>query len=103
MKELHFSPIYFKKEIVDDFASRVRVVVKEIPCIDIKEEEYSLRINTRFEDEGTVHRDYAIEHHLEPSTHSFPHLQFKFHTESIGQFRIIVKCINNGTFKYALY
>jgi hypothetical protein len=88
MKELHFSKTYFKKEIFDDSKSGVRIVVREIPCIDIAEEEYSLRVSTRFEDEGTIHRDYAIEHHVDNPKHPFPHLQFKFHTESVGQFRI---------------
>lgn len=83
MKELHFSKTYFKKEIFDDSKSGVRIVVREIPCIDIAEEEYSLRVSTRFEDEGTIHRDYAIEHHVDNPKHPFPHLQFKFHTESV--------------------
>ena len=79
MKELHFSKKYFKKEILDDPYSKIRVVIKEIPCLEISEEEYSLRVSTKFEDsEGydkptTVHRDMAIEHHLPPSKHSFPH------------------------------
>lgn len=102
MKELHFSKIYFKKEIVDDFASGLRVEISEIPCINITEEEYSLRISTRFEEEGIIHRNYAIEHHLEPSKHSFPHLQFKFHTESIGQFRIRIDVSDMDEYKQVI-
>jgi len=91
MKELHFSKKYFNKLIFDK--DDVRIVVKEIPSISIDEEEYSLRVSTRFEDVKTVHRDYAIEHHVD-SKHNFPHLQFKFHTEEIGQFRLRVDVKN---------
>lgn len=88
MKELHFSKKYFKKEILDDPESKIRVVIQEKPSIEISEEEYSLRITTRYEDPKTIHRNWAIEHHMPPAKHSFPHIQFKFHTEGIGQFRL---------------
>ncbi|MAG08485.1 hypothetical protein CMO89_03360 [Candidatus Woesearchaeota archaeon] len=88
MKELHFSKKYFKREIFDDPESKVRVLIKEKPCFEISEEEYSLRVSTRYENPETVHREWAVEHHLPPAKHSFPHLQFKFHTEGVGQFRL---------------
>lgn len=88
MKELHFSKTYFNKLILDDSESGLRIVINEKPSIEISEEEYSLRISTRYIDSKTINRDYAIEHHLPPSKHSFPHLQFRFHTEEIGQFRL---------------
>ncbi len=102
MKELHFSKKYFKKEILDDPDAGIRVVIKEKPCIEIPEEEYSLRILTRYEDSETVHRNWAIEHHLPPAKHSFPHLQFKFHTEEIGQFRIRIDVANQDEYKKAI-
>lgn len=88
MKDFHFSKIYFNKEIFDDPSTKIRVVIDETPSLDITQEEYSLRISTRHEEDKSIHRDYAIEHALPPSKHSFPHVQFKFHTEEIGQFRI---------------
>jgi len=102
MKELHFSKKYFHKQIVDDPDAKVRVVVKETPSVNISEEEYSLRVTTRYEDPKTVHRDYAIEHHLPPAKHSFPHLQFKFQTEEIGQFRIRIDVKNAEEYKKAI-
>lgn len=33
MKELCFSNSYFKKKILDDPESRVRVVIEEKPCV----------------------------------------------------------------------
>lgn len=90
MKNLHFSKIYFNKKIFDDPSTKIRVVVTETPSLDITQEEYSLRISTRHEEAKTIHRNYAIEHALPPSKHDFPHVQFKFHTEEIGQFRIRV-------------
>lgn len=88
MKEFHFSKIYFNKLTLDDPKTRIRVVVNETPSLDIAQEEYSLRVATRHEENKTIHRDYAIEHSLPPSKHDFPHVQFKFHTEEIGQFRV---------------
>ncbi len=102
MKELHFSKTYFKKEILDDPYSKIRIVINEKPCLEISEEEYSLRISTRYEDLDTVHRNYAIEHHLHPSKHSFPHLQFKFHTDGVGQFRIRIDIANQEEYKRAI-
>lgn len=99
MKELHFSKKYFNKFIFDK--DNLRVVVKEIPSINISEEEYSLRVSTRYEDPKTIHRDYAIEHHL-GSKHSYPHLQFKFHTEEIGQFRIRIDIKDSEEYKKAI-
>lgn len=100
MKELHFSKKYFNKLTLDE--GNVRVVIREIPSIDISDEEYSLRVNTRYEDPSTIHRDFAIEHHLPPAKHSFPHLQFKFHTEEIGQFRIRIDVKDSKEYKKAI-
>jgi len=86
---------YFNKLIFDK--DNIRVVVKEIPSISISEEEYSLRVSTRFE---AVYRDYAIEHHS--GKHSFPHLQFKFHTEEIGQFRVRIDIKDTSEYKKAI-
>lgn len=88
MKELHFSPKYFNKFILDDLENKLRIVIHEKPCLNISEEGYSLRITTRYENIKTIHRDIAIEHHLPPAKHDFPHLQIKFTSEKIGQFRI---------------
>jgi len=90
MKDLHFSETYFNKKIFDDPSTKIRVVVSEHPSLDITEEEYSLRITTRHEENKPINRDYAIEHSLPPSKHYFPHVQFKFHTEEVGQFRVRV-------------
>jgi len=98
MKELQFSNTYFKKKILDDTEARIRVVIKENSCIEMSEEEYSLRITTRYEDPKTVHREWAIEHHLPPAKHSFPHLQFKFHSEGVGQFRLRIDIANNDEY-----
>lgn len=99
MKPLHFSKTFFNKLIFDEPDSNVRVVVKETPCSNIKEEEYSLRITTRHEDGKIIGRDCAIEHSLPPSKHAFPHVQFKFHAEEIGQFRIRVDFENQEEYK----
>tara|TARA_B100001971_G_C18219718_1_gene556274 strand:+ start:758 stop:1354 length:597 start_codon:yes stop_codon:yes gene_type:complete len=101
MKKFHFSKIYFNKEIVDDPVSKIRVVVKEIPSLEISEEEYSLRVSTRYENPNTIHRDYAIEHHT-GEKHPFPHLQFKFHTEEIGQFRIRIDVKDSEEYKKSI-
>jgi len=99
MKPLHFSKTYFNKKILDDLDSGIRVVVKETPSINIKEESYSLRVTTRYE---ASKKDYAIEHHMPPAKHSFPHLQFKFHTEEIGQFRIRIDIKDNKEYEKAI-
>ena len=98
MKELHFSKKYFNKLLFDE--NKIRVVIREIPSIDISDEEYSLRVSTRYEDPA-MHRDYVIEHHLPPALHAFPHLQFKFHTEEIGQFRIRIDIKDSEEYKKA--
>ena len=102
MKPLHFSKTYFHKKILDDPEAKLRVVVKETPSLNISEEEYSLRVTTRYEDPLIIHRDYAIEHHVPPAKHSFPHLQFKFHTEEIGQFRIRIDVKDINEYKKAI-
>lgn len=99
MKEFHFSKTYFNKLILDDPKTKIRVVVDETPSLDISEEEYSLRVTTRHEEGKFIHRDYAIEHSLSPSKHDFPHIQFKFHTEEIGQFRIRIDFENQEEYK----
>lgn len=102
MKDFHFSKRYFKKEILDDPISKIRVDIREKSSIEISEEEYSLRISTRYEDPKTIHRNWAIEHHPHPAKHSYPHLQFKFHTEEIGQFRIRIDISNQEEYRKAI-
>jgi hypothetical protein len=102
MKDFHFSKIYFNLLIYEDEKSKVRVEIDESPSINLNEEEYSLRISTRYEDCRTVHRNYAIEHHLPPNKHCFPHLQFKFHTEEIGQFRLRIDINDDIEYKRAI-
>ncbi|MBI2547994.1 hypothetical protein HYW21_01455 [Candidatus Woesearchaeota archaeon] len=102
MKPFHFTKIYFRKYILDDPDSKIRVVIKEKPSIEITEEDYSLRITTRYEYAKIIHRDYAIEHHLPPAKHAFPHLQFKFHTEGIGQLRIRIDVLNEEEYRKAI-
>ena len=102
MKEFHFSKTYFNKTIFNDESSNIRVVVKETPSLEISEEDYSLRIETRHEDEKIIHRNYAIEHHLTQQKHTFPHIQFKFHTEEIGTFRIRLDFENSEEYKRAI-
>jgi len=99
MKDFHFSKIYFNKLIFDDPKAKIRVVINETPSLDVSQEEYSLRITTRHEEDKTIHRDYAIEHALLPSKHDFPHVQFKFHTEEIGQFRVRIDFENQEEYK----
>ena len=102
MKEFHFSKKYFKKLVCEDQQSNVRIEVTEKPSINLNEEGYSLRVTTRFEEKITINRTYAIEHHLPPITHNFPHLQFKFHTEEIGQFRIRIDLEEDNEFNDAI-
>lgn len=102
MKEFHFTKTYFNTTLFEDPRSGVRVVVDERPSLSIADEEYSLRVSTRFEEAGTVHRNYAIEHHMPPAKHSFPHLQFKFHTEEIGRFRIRIDLKDDDEYKKAI-
>jgi len=64
MKKFQFSKTYFNNLIIDDQKANIRVVVTETPSLDVTEEDYSLRIETRHEKEKTIHRNYAIEHHL---------------------------------------
>lgn len=102
MKDFHFSKIYFNKLIFDDEESKVRVVVKETPSIEITEEGYSLRIETRHYEDKHIHRDYAIEHHLKQPKHSSPHIQFKFHTEEIGTFWVHLHFKGSEEYKKAI-
>ncbi len=88
MKKFHFTPTYFHKLILDDSSSKIRISIKELPSIEVSEEDYSLRIETRHEAAKVIHREYAIEHHSKQKKHNCPHLQFKFHTEEIGAFWI---------------
>ena len=102
MEEFHFSKTYFNKLIFNDEDSKIRILVNEIPSFNISEEEYSLRVETRHEEAPPVHRKYAIEHHTNIPKHSFPHLQFKFHTEEIGTFRIRLDFNNSEEYKKAI-
>lgn len=72
---------YFKKESLKDFDNEIYINITETPTFNIKEEDYSLRIETC--QESNTHRKYAVEHHL-GQKHNKPHLQFKFHSEKIG-------------------
>ncbi len=101
MKEFQFSKTYFKRMILDDSSSKIRIVIKETPSLDISEEEYSLRIETRHEKERAIHRKYAIEHHNQEK-HNYPHLQFKFHTEEIGTFRIKLEFKSQEEYKKSI-
>lgn len=58
-----------------------------------------MRISTRHESPEVIHRNWAIEHHLPPTKHCFPHLQFKFHTEEIGQFRIRIDIADQDEYR----
>ena len=102
MKRFHFSKTYFNKLTFDDVEANIRIVVKETPSLEISEEDYSLRIETRHEEENVIHRNYAIEHHLEQQKHSSPHLQFKFHTEEIGTFWIELDLENQEEYEKAI-
>lgn len=102
MKEFHFSKTYFNKLRYEDVKSHIRIIVKEIPSLEISEEDYSLRIETHHIDENPVHRNYAIEHHSNSDKHSFPHLQFKFHTEEIGTFWLRLDFANQNEYKKAI-
>lgn len=102
MKEFHFTKKYFKKLIFDDKDSNIRVVVKETPSLEVTEEEYSLRVETRHDEDKLVHRKYAIEHHSSQEKHNYPHLQFKFHTEEIGTFRIRLDFADSNEYKNAI-
>lgn len=101
MKPFHFTKTYFNLLLFEDAKAGVRVVINETPSINMAEEEYSLRVSTRFIS-GMIHKDYAIEHHLPPLKHNFPHLQFKFHTEEIGQFRIRIDVNNEEEYRQAI-
>lgn len=88
MKKFDFTHKYFHKLIFEDNAIKLRISIKETPSIDVSEEDYSLRIETRHENLKLIHREYAIEHHSMQDKHKCPHLQFKFYTEEIGSFWI---------------
>ncbi|MFH0875782.1 MAG: hypothetical protein V1859_07630 [archaeon] len=102
MKQFHFSKTYFNNSCFEYTDTGIRITIKEIPSIDIDEEEYSLRIETRHVEAGEMHRNYAIEHHLGQEKHKTPHLQFKFHTEEIGSFRIFINIKNNNEYESAI-
>ena len=63
--------------------------------------EYYCSIHVVYNTCAPVHRDYAIEHHP-GERHSFPHLQFKFHTEEIGQFRLRIDIKDSAEYKKAI-
>ena len=102
MKALHFSKKYFNTLLFEDVDKKLKVKIRETPSIEIDREEYSLRITTRFEDIKIIHRDYAIEHHMLPNKHYFPHLQFKFNADEIGQFRIRIDINDIDDYKKAI-
>ena len=41
MKEFYFSKKYFNKLTYDDVESNIRIIIKEIPSLDVSEEDYS--------------------------------------------------------------
>jgi len=92
---------YFLKESYDDPQSGIRIVVSERGHFQVLDEDYSLRVSTRYVHTKLVSRDYAIEHH-QTQPHSFPHLQFKFATEEIGQFRIRIDIKNPQEYEKAI-
>ena len=102
MKEFHFSKTYFKTLTYDDREANIRILVKEIPSLEISEEEYSLRVETHHEEEILIHRHYAIEHHSKFDKHNYPHLQFKFHTEEIGTFWLRLDFKSSEEYKKAI-
>lgn len=102
MKKFHFSKTYFNKLEYDDKEANIRIIIKEIPSLEIFEEDYSLRVETQHEEDSTIHRKYAIEHHSKFDKPNYPHLQFKFHTEEIGQFRIRIDTNTPDEYKKAI-
>lgn len=101
MKEFHFSKKYFNVLTLDDPKSNIIVRIKERPSFDVEEEDYSLRVETIFEKEKTIHRNYAIEHHGKQEKHKSPHLQFKFSTENIV-FRLNLNFKDSNEYKKAI-
>ncbi len=101
MKEFHFSKIYFNKLTLDDPESNIIVRINEKPSLDVEEEDYSLRVETSFEKDRPIHRNYAIEHHRMQKKHQNPHLQFKFSTEHIV-FRLNLKFKDAEEYKKAI-
>jgi len=102
MKEFHFSKKYFNKLTYDDINLNIKVNVTEIPSLDISEEDYSLRIETYHEEESSIHRKYAIEHHSKQDKHNYPYLQFKFHTEEIGTFWLRLEFKDQDEYRKAI-
>lgn len=102
MKKFHFTPKYFNKTSLDDNSFKLRISIMETPSIEVSEEDYSLRIETRHEDKRLIHREYAIEHHSKQDKHNYPHLQFKFHTEEIGSFWIRLDFENSDEYDMAI-
>ena len=102
MKKFTFSKKYFKQMVYDDPYTSIRVVVSEIPSMDIELEDYSLRIETRHQEAKTIRRKYALEHHKRQEKHQYPHLQFTFHTEEIGTFWIRMDFNNDAEYEKAI-
>jgi len=102
MKKFQFSKDYFNSFIFEDHESNLRILVREKPSFEVTEEEYSLRVETNHLDGNTVHRNYAIEHHPKQDKHATPHLQFKFHTEEVGTFRLNLNFNNLEEYQKAI-
>ncbi len=102
MKPFHFTKIYFNTTLFEDSDNNIRISVKETPSLDVTEEDYSLRIETRHYEEKIIHRNYAIEHHSKQEKHSKPHMQFKFHTEEIGTFWITLAINDSEEYKQVI-
>ena len=102
MKAFHFTKTYFNKTLFEDPKNNIRISVKETPSLDVTEEDYSLRIETRHVEEKIIHRNYAIEHHGKQEKHNKPHIKFKFHTEEIGTFWITLELKDADEYKQAI-
>lgn len=94
---------YFREKIYEDSSANIRVEITESGSVAMEDEDFTLRVKTRHEflevdvesddEPKAIARTYGIEHHSEPP-HDKPHLQFKFHADEIGKFRIRVDFAN---------
>ena len=87
---------YYKKNKLNDFLHSIFITITEQPSFNIKEEDYSLRLETCHGKD--IHRKYSIEHHL-TQRHNKPHLQFKFNSERIGAIWINLFFENESEYK----
>ncbi len=100
MQNFQFLPLYIKNKEFDKGDIRIEII--EMPCQNRNEEEYRFRMKSRhIEEEITIHRDIAIEHHQPRDTHPHgsEHLQFKFSSEDFGKIRINLDIKNDDEYK----